>query len=56
MRLSIIIIDLHFIGRPETFTVKGISHYWDGKIGIFPFVEYGEAKNPSKIDRKEHLL
>ena len=42
------IMFLAAIGRPETFVVDGVSHYWDGKIGIFPFVQWAPAKRNSK--------
>ena len=42
------IMFLAAIGRPETFVIDGVSHYWDGKIGIFPFVQWAPAKRNSK--------
>lgn len=42
------IMFLAAIGRPETFEVDGVSHYWNGKIGIFPFVKWAPAKRNSK--------
>ena len=46
------IMFLAAIGRPETFVVDGVRHQWDGKIGIFPFVEWAPAKRNSKNREK----
>jgi transposase len=42
------IMFLAAIGRPETFVIDAVSHTWDGKIGIFPFVKWVPAKRNSK--------
>jgi transposase len=42
------IMFLAAIGRPETFVIDDVSHTWDGKIGIFPFVKWVPAKRNSK--------
>jgi hypothetical protein len=42
------IMFLAAIGRPEAFTVDGVTHHFNWKIGIFPFVKWVPAARNSK--------